>query len=154
MSDPMNHPLQKAGRAGFTLVEMVIVLAVLAVLAAVAIPQIQQIQRQVELNNVARSLASAAEHSFALQVSDQNGWPGVWTTAYGVNICDALNDLSSNLVRPSENGGSYGIEIPDGYIVAPAANASSEAVTFSVPNATGGSRDSPTTSVLCALIPE
>jgi|GEM_PF-6297013 len=73
----MNHPLQKAGRAGFTLVEMVIVLAVLAVLAAVAIPQIQQIQRQVELNNVARSLASAAEHSFALQVSDQNGWSEV-----------------------------------------------------------------------------
>lgn len=137
---------------GFSLIELVVVLAILAVLGAVAIPQVQQLREDVAVKNAAAGLASAAEQSFALQIRDSNGWPYLWRDDQDPNICEALNDPGRNLVPPTDGHGTYGIEIPAGYTVVPVTSGSTDAVTFSVPNATGGSRDSPTTSVTCALV--
>lgn len=148
----MNGERNTRQSAGFTLIELVVVLAVLAALGAVIIPQVQQLRTEVALKNAASSLASATEHSFAVQLKSGSDWPNQWMVSKTPEICNSLNNLSSSLRHPTATGGSYAIEIPSGYSVAPARSASSGAVTFSVPNATGRSADSPTTNVTCALV--
>jgi len=151
----MNRRMSRQPTGGFTLIELVVVLAVLAVLGAVAIPQVQQLRNQARIQALASELASATEDSFAVQLREPNGWPNQWMVNKTGNddICERLNQPSNNLGSPDGERGGYGIdEIPAGYKVVPAAQATDALITFDVPNAEDRQKNSDITSVTCAIV--
>jgi hypothetical protein len=69
------------------------------------------------------------------------------------DICERLNQPSSSLGSPDGERGGYGIdEIPAGYKVVPAAQATDALITFDVPNAEDRQKNSDITSVTCAIV--
>jgi prepilin-type N-terminal cleavage/methylation domain-containing protein len=69
-----HHPPPRR-RAGFTLVEIMIVVIIIGLLAALAIPAISRVQRAAQNNRVANDLRVFAQ-AFETYVTQNGTWPG------------------------------------------------------------------------------
>lgn len=98
----------RPGRAGFTLVELILVMAVLAITAALVVPRMSSFLQGRELSSEARRLLSLTRYAQSRAVAE--GVPVVlWVNpsdgAYGVEIQSGYTDVDEHAISFSVAGG-------------------------------------------------
>jgi len=85
-------------RAGFTLVEIMIVVAIIGIFAAIAVPSWQRYQSNLQLRAAARSVSNAFSYARSHAISTGNRHIVVFATGAGTDACG--NDILDETGRP------------------------------------------------------